>query len=131
MGTMNSQRDIENKDDIKLLVDSFYKKVLNNNQIGFIFTDVAKIILEGHMPKMYSFWESTLLRSNSYKGNLMMIHTALHQKTPLKKEHFEEWLRLFNETVSELFHGETAELAKTRALSIATVMQIKISQLDH
>jgi len=128
---MNPKKDIENRDDIKLLVDSFYKKVLSNKYIGFIFKDVAKIKLIEHMPKMYDFWESTLLRANSYRGNPMMIHMDLHNKTLLKKEHFDEWLRLFNETVSELFHGETAELAKTRALSIATVMQIKISQLDQ
>ena len=128
---MSSKKDIENKDDIKFLVDSFYKKVLSNNIIGFIFNDVAKINFHDHMPKMYDFWESTLLQSNSYNGNPMIIHLDLHKKIPLKKVHFDEWLRLFNETVNELFHGETAELAKTRALSIATVMQIKISQTGH
>ena len=128
---MSSKKDIENKDDIKFLVDSFYKKVLSNDIIGFIFNDVAKINFHDHMPKMYDFWATTLLQSNSYNGNPMIIHLDLHKKIPLKKVHFDEWLRLFNETVNELFHGETAELAKTRALSIATVMQIKISQTGH
>ncbi len=43
-------------------------------------------------------------------------------------EHFQRWILLFNETVDELFKGEKAELIKQRALSISTVMQIKILQ---
>jgi len=54
---------------------------------------------------------------------------TLHQQSPLQKQHFETWLKYFNESVDELFEGEKAFLAKERALSIATVMQIKISQL--
>jgi len=41
-------------------------------------------------------------------------------------EHFQKWLLLFTETVDQLFEGEKAELAKQRATSIATVMQIKM-----
>ena len=125
---MSKIADLENREDIKQLVDAFYIKVLKNETIGFIFNDVAKINLELHMPKMYDFWETTLFHKAIYKGNPMVIHTDLNKKSPLKKSHFDEWLKLFNETVDELFHGEKAELAKTRALSIATVMQIKISQ---
>jgi len=78
------------------------------------------------MPKMYDFWETTLFQKTTYKGNPMTIHLDLNQKQPLKKLHFDRWLLLFNETVNKLFTGQKAELAKTRALSIATVMQIKI-----
>lgn len=121
-------KDIENRNDIVLLVDSFYSHVLKDETIGFIFTDVAKINIEQHMPKMYDFWETTLFHNVVYKGNPMLIHTELNKRIPLKKEHFERWLELFNTTVNELFTGTKAELAKTRALSIATVMQIKIAQ---
>jgi len=41
-------------------------------------------------------------------------------------EHFQRWIHLFTETVDELFEGNTSELAKQRATSIATVMQIKM-----
>jgi hemoglobin len=59
----------------------------------------------------------------------MQPHMALHQKSPLQKHHFETWLGYFKKTVDELFEGERAFSAKERATSIATVMQIKISQL--
>ena len=58
----------------------------------------------------------------------MQPHINLHQRSPLQAQHFETWLRYFNETVDELFEGEKAFLAKERALSIATVMKIKLKQ---
>jgi len=38
----------------------------------------------------------------------------------------QQWIKLFNEKVDEIFEGEKAEWIKQRAGSIATVMQIKI-----
>jgi len=111
-----------------LLVDTFYARVLKDEIIGFIFTDIAKINVEKHMPKMYDFWETTLFHKAIYKGNPMRIHMELNKKISMKKEHFQRWLELFNSTVDALFSGTKAELAKTRALSISTVMQIKIAQ---
>lgn len=121
-------RDIENRRDIMLLVDSFYEKVLKDEIIGFIFTDIAKINVKHHMPKMYDFWETTLFNKAIYKGNPMRIHMEMNDKVPMKKEHFLRWIELFNSTVDGLFSGTKAALAKTRALSISTVMQIKIVQ---
>jgi len=45
---------------------------------------------------------------------------------PLTRAHFTRWNELFAQTVDELFEGTNAILAKQRALSISTVMQIKI-----
>jgi len=109
-------------------VDSFYKRVLQDEVIGFMFTDIAKINMTKHMPKMYDFWETTLFHKAIYKGNPMTVHLHLNTKEALKKQHFDRWLLLFNETVNKLFVGNKAELAKTRALSIATIMQVKIHQ---
>ncbi|MDZ7605821.1 MAG: group III truncated hemoglobin [Cyclobacteriaceae bacterium] len=125
---MPNKRDIENRKDIELLVNTFYKKVLSDEVIAYIFTDVAKINFHEHMPKMYDFWESTLFQNLVYKGNPMTVHLNLNIMEPLKKQHFDRWLYLFNETVDELFAGEKAFLAKTRATSIATMMQTKIHQ---
>lgn len=118
--------DIKERQDIKLLVDSFYKKVLDDEVIGYIFTDVVKLDWAHHIPTMYNFWETTLLHKAVYKGNPMQVHLELNKKEQLKPEHFDRWLKLFSETIDIHFKGQTADLAKTRALSIATMMQVKI-----
>ena len=119
-------KDLESKADIPILINTFYSKVRSNEAIGYIFNDIAKVDWETHLPIMYDFWESIIFHSGPYARNPMIVHKALHAKHPLNASHFKEWLRLFKETVDELFEGNNAEAAKQRAESIATVMQLKI-----
>ncbi len=123
---MAEKLDIQTRSDIELLVNMFYKKVQKDEVISHFFNDVVVLDWSKHIPVMYDFWESILLDKHNYKGNPMPAHISLNEKSPMKKEHFDRWIQLFSSTVDELFSGEKAEQAKTRALSIATVMQIKI-----
>jgi hemoglobin len=107
----------------------FYDKLLVDDVVGYLFTEVIELNLEEHFPRLVDFWEVQLLGAGKYDGNPMKIHLDLHHKEALTKAHFERWLDHFNSTVDELFEGPKAHLAKERALSIATVMQIKIAQL--
>ena len=104
--------------------------LLADDTINYLFTDIAKIDLQHHLPILVDFWGSILFQSGTYQKNAMQPHMALHQKSPLQKHHFETWLNYFNKTVDELFEGEIAFLAKERAKSIATVMQIKTIHLS-
>ena len=120
--------DIRDRDDIALLINRFYDKVKANETIGYIFNDVAKVNWEHHLPIMYDFWENVLFQTGTYVRNAIAVHKNLNKITPLKREHFEEWLTLWKQTVVELFEGPNAELVKQRAQSIATIMQISIVQ---
>ena len=122
-------KDISSRADLLQLVSNFYEKLLADDSINYLFTDIAKINLDHHIPVLVDFWDSILFQSDTYQKNAMQPHINLHQKSPLQPQHFETWLRYFNETVDELFEGEKAFLAKERALSIATVMKIKLMQL--
>ncbi|MCP4457431.1 MAG: group III truncated hemoglobin [Cytophagales bacterium] len=119
-------KDIQDRTDIIILIDTFYKKALIDKIIGHFFTEVVPLNLEAHLPKMYDFWESTLFHKASYQGNPMKVHLDLHEKSSMTYEHFDQWLKLFNDTTDELFAGANAEQIKTRGLSIATMMKIKI-----
>ena len=119
-------RDITTREDIELLMKTFYEKLLLDETISYIFTEVAKINIEKHIPVITDFWESILLHKNVYHNNTMKIHMDLNAKSPLLKKHFDIWLKYFTTTIDQLFEGEIAVVAKQRALSIATVMQIKI-----
>lgn len=120
-------KDITTRSDIELLISLFYSKAFSHPTIGIFFTEIAAINLEEHIPEITDFWEQQILRTKGYKKNVIQIHKDLHSKKELKKIHFETWLLLFNETVDSNFKGEKAELIKTRALSISTMMQIKLS----
>jgi hemoglobin len=122
------KNDIKDKKDIEKLVNTFYEKVKKDDLISYLFNDIAKVNWERHLPVMYNFWENALFYTGTYEGNPMEIHKHLHSLMSLKAEHFERWNHLFISTVDELFEGEKAALAKQRAISISTVMQLKILQ---
>lgn len=123
------KKDIENRNDIELLVNIFYSKVLADKQLGFIFQQMAKVNWSTHLPAMYDFWENIILFTGSYKGNPINLHQHLHHITPLNETHFEQWNQLFICSVNELFEGKNAQLAIQRAISISGIIKTKI--LEH
>lgn len=125
------KHDIRNREDIRLLMERFYDKLLADDSISYLFTDVAKINLEHHFPVLVNFWDSILFQADTYQKNAMKPHHDLHLQSPLQAHHFKTWLGYFIATVNELFDGDKAELAKQRATSIATVMQIKVIEMKN
>lgn len=120
------KKDITNRKDIEMLVDEFYRKIRKDVHIGFIFSDIANINWEKHLPVMYDFFENMLFYTGSYTGNPMELHKHVNRLFPLTEDHFRQWNYLFGTTVDAMFAGETANLVKQRAKSIADVMQSKI-----
>lgn len=122
------KKDITSREDVVLFVDEFYNKVRINDILGYIFDDVAKVNWSEHLPKLYSFWSSVLLNERSFGGNMMKTHQSVHQKKELTLTEFNEWLRLFGETIDELFAGELADEAKFRANNIAKMMEYNLRE---
>jgi len=121
-------KDIQNQDDLYFLVNEFYKKLLADDKISYIFTDVVKIKLEEHFPILVTFWSQAILGTGGYTNNLTQIHLDVNAKEYLSPELFTIWLNHFYYAVDENFIGEKAEQIKIQALSIANIMQIKINQ---
>ena len=117
------KKDIESIADIELLVNEFYEKVKSDSSIGPFFKHID---WKTHLPVMYQFWQNAIFYSGGYNGNPLMTPQHINQAHPLTRDHFNTWIQLFISTVDELFAGEKATIAKQRAISIATVMQIKI-----
>jgi hemoglobin len=118
--------DITKRADIEIFIVNFYENVKADATIGFIFTDVVQMNWEKHIPVIVDFWETILLDNPVYTNNAMEVHYVLNKKLPLQKEHFKTWLQLFNSAVDDLYEGKIADLAKTRAKSIAGVMLFKM-----
>jgi len=125
-----TRADIETRADCERLVRAFYGRALEDPLIGWIFTDVAELDLEEHVPTITSFWETILLGARSYGGGAFAPHAAVHVRAGgLRAAHFERWLLLWRTTVDELFAGERAELAKAHAQRVAAAFHARLQGL--
>ncbi|MEO8590728.1 MAG: group III truncated hemoglobin [Flavobacteriales bacterium] len=115
--------DITTSDDIHELVGRFYRALVVDPVIGHFFVGIE---LEHHLPRIAAFWEMVLLDKPGYTTNVTDVHLKLHQRIPMERAHFDRWLELFRKAVDERYAGANAEEAKLRAVSIATVMLIKV-----
>jgi len=119
---------IASRVDIIRLVDAFYERVRDDEILGPIFHDIARVDWESHLPKMYDFWESVLFGTAGFKGAPLPVHLALSRRVALTSSEFGRWIALFHATVDALFAGPLASEAKIRASRIAAVMQHHIAQ---
>jgi hemoglobin len=131
MAYVETRHDIESRVDCEQLVRTFYGRALVDPIIGFLFTDVAKLDLEEHVPRITNFWETILLGAHSYGGGAFRPHAELHIKVPLTRGHFDRWLHLWTTTVDELFEGERAELAKSHAIRVAAAFESRLRSFEH
>jgi truncated hemoglobin YjbI len=111
--------DLHDRSDVTELVTAFYARAFEDPLIGPVFTDIARMDLDRHLPVMCDFWETVLFRAGLYHRNALQVHVALNAKFPLHQEHFGRWLELWGSTVDDHFAGEKAELAKLQAGRIA------------
>jgi len=119
---MKTQHDILSLDDIKILVDTFYDKIRKNELLGPIFNNRIQDRWPQHLEKMYTFWQTVLLKEHTYFGSPFVPHAHL----PVDNIHFNTWVGLFNETVDDLFEGRIAEEAKWRGAKMAEMFESKI-----
>ncbi len=120
------KHDIKNKEDIALLVNTFYATIRADEILGPIFNDVAGVDWDRHIPLLIKFWSTIVFSTPGYKGNPMQVHIDLNEIFPLNEEHFHHWRQLFFNTVDELFAGPTADHIKQRATHIASLMMYKV-----
>ena len=118
---------LENREDIYLLVTSFYKKIRKDQALGPIFNSII-VDWEAHFVVLTDFWESQLLVRRKYLGNPIEVHQQVDSKmnNTITSEHFGLWLNLWFETLDELFTGELVWIAKNRAQKMSTMLFMKI-----
>jgi hemoglobin len=112
--------DIQTREDIDLLIRSFYGKVIDDALLSPFFKHFD---LDSHIPKMVDFWAFALLDIPGYTTDV----TQKHMHMRLKQEHFDQWLSIFNATLDDLFKGEIVEKAKQRAMLIGWTIKSKMT----
>tara|TARA_B100000965_G_C19501226_1_gene717538 strand:+ start:500 stop:892 length:393 start_codon:yes stop_codon:yes gene_type:complete len=118
--------EINNINNVKKLVDTFYEKVRKDTLLAPIFEKRIKDQWPEHLEKMYRFWQTILLDEHTYQGSPFTPHVTML----LKEEHFSRWITLFKETINENFTGEKALEAKARASNMARMFEYKIDYLQ-
>lgn len=121
------KNDIRNRDDVALLVNTFYTKIRANDELGPIFNNAISD-WDSHLIHLTNFWESQLFRKNVFSGNPLKKHVEVdaNNDNTLSNDLFGLWLQFWLETLDELFEGELADLAKDRARNIASFMFMEI-----
>jgi hemoglobin len=116
------KKDITNMNDIMQLVDTFYERVRKDQLLKNIFENQIQDRWPAHLEKMHRFWQTVLLEEHTYYGSPFPPHVKLS----VGAEHFEQWIRLFRETVDDLFAGDNAAKAKWQGKRMAEMFHSKI-----
>lgn len=127
---MSKKPDLDSAGNIKLFVDSFYEKVLADDLLAHIFTDVAEIDVNVHIPIIRSYWEKLLLNDDTYTRHTMNIHRNAHAKFPFSEPEFDRWLSLFKQTANDSYQGPNTDRAVQVASSIAHNMNLTLNKRE-
>lgn len=115
------QADKITKENIHTLIMDFYAKILKDDLVAPIFIgklgeDMTSEHWVIHLESIFNFWCKLALGERNYDGNLFLPHTQLGK---LKRAHFERRLKLFAETLDEVYISAIAEKFKERSMIIA------------
>lgn len=119
---------ISSRADIKFISTQFYKLLLDNEEMNPFFENIVRENqLEHHLEDITDFWSDILFDTNTYTKNVMKKHLDINAFIKFEKHHFTIWISYLFLTIDTHFKGENAVKMKTRATSIATVMQLKMN----
>lgn len=107
-----------NEDSISNLVDRFYARVKEDEQIGPVF-NAAVQSWDTHLALLKDFWCTVLFAQRRYKGNPLLAHMHL----PMEDRFFDRWLDLFAETAAEVLTPDGAAIVVGRGTQIARNMR--------
>jgi hemoglobin len=122
-------KQIENRDDVSKLVHFFYAKIRKDLLLGPIFNKhIQEEQWPAHLIKLTDFWETNLFSVPKFKGNPTQKHVKVDSEMlhGIKQGHFDHWLKLWDETLYQLFEGELADKASNAAKSMAAVQFMMI-----
>lgn len=122
---------IINRDDVSLLVHTFYDKIRQHELLGPIFNGhISEEQWPAHLSKLTDFWESNLFGVRTFRGSPSKAHVNVDKNLnhTISQNHFAQWLQLWFETINELFEGELADRAKEMARRMSTGQYIHIWQ---
>lgn len=124
---VDRKKEIENREDVYFLVDTFYKIIRKDETLGAIFNNTISDWPK-HIDHLTDFWESNLFFKDKYRGNPARKHQVVDSKhnNSISAFHFGIWLNHWFAVLEKYFTGEKALLAKNRARNMGTHIMLKI-----
>jgi hemoglobin len=116
---MRSVRGVVEEHGIRTMVETFYGRVQEDPMLGPVFDRHIGGSWPEHMSRMVDFWASVLLGAGRYQGNPLAKHRGIPDLAP---EHFDRWLDLFGEVLSEVFPEHVATDVLWRAKRMRQVL---------
>ena len=116
-------KEIKNRQDIALLVNTFYTKVRKDELLGPIFNShIPEESWPEHLHKLTDFWVTNLLGEVCFKGNPSQAHAQVDKNLnhSISQIHFGQWLKLWFNSIDSLYAGELADRAKNAARKMST-----------
>lgn len=106
---------------LRMLVESFYARVREDELIGSLFNDAIQDWPE-HLEQLTAFWSSVMLTSGRYKGSPLAAHQRHADR--MKPSMFVRWLEIWRRTAREVLEPSDAEAVIARAERIAESLQL-------
>lgn len=121
------KKDIANRADVELLINTFYGAIREEEVLGPIFNHIIKD-WDQHLSLLADFWETNLFFVAKYKGNPAKVHQQVDKEEggTITQDHFFRWITLWTKTIDNLFEGERANIAKQRARKMSTHLYINL-----
>lgn len=121
------KKTLDNRENISLLIHTFYGRIRKDEMLGPIFNQIIHD-WPSHLDRLTDFWETNLLFTRKYKGNPLKAHNDVDDtmNNSIDMAHFGKWLQIWFSTIDEYFEGKNAEVAKQRARKMSTMMFLKI-----
>ncbi len=127
---------IENIDrsSIEKVVRRFYAKVLEDEVLAPFFINALGDDMKNdkwyeHLITLDNFWLGLMLEEGKYMGDPLLPHVFLAGLTP---ETFEQWLKIFRETLEEIYTPSNVRnfYGKAKALSTRFIKDLDLEDED-
>lgn len=122
------KRELKSREDVFLLVSSFYEKIRKDEVLGPVFNGVITD-WDHHLQHLTNFWSNQLfIERGLYRGNPLAAHIEVDNAVgnTINEKHFGIWLNHWFGTLDELFTGEQVFIAKNRARNMGTNIHLHI-----
>ena len=103
-----------NQKNINEFVVLFYTNIIKDEKVGPFFIeilgeDINNTKWQTHIELLTDFWASMLLNDDNYSGSPFAPHVSMKA---LKRETFQRWIEILDETLNTLYEEETSKTFK-------------------